>query len=187
MQDMLTSLSTYGYFILFFYSLGGGMVAIIAAGVLSSVGKMDITLSIFIAILGNIIGDSIIFYLSRYNKKEFLPYLKKQRRNVALSQILFKKYGSFIIVVKKYIYGIKTIIPIAIAFTKYPFYKFTIFNIIGSIVWGISLGLLSYFMGDYLIQSYEKLKEYPWVMPLIIFVIFGLIIFYFKQTTKNRG
>lgn len=186
MSEMLNSLSTYGYFILFFYSLGGGMVAIIAAGVLSSAGKMDINLSIFIAIIGNIVGDSIIFYLSRYNKKEFLPYLRKHRRNVALSQILFKKYGSFIIIIKKYIYGIKTLIPIAIGFTKYPFYKFTILNVIGSIIWGISLGLLSYFMGDYLIAMYEKLKQYPWIMPLFVFAVFIVIILYFKKIAKSK-
>lgn len=185
MDEMLTSLSTYGYLILFFYSLGGGMVAIIAAGVLSSIGKMDITLSIIIATLGNIIGDSLIFYLSRYNKKEFMPYLKKQRRNLAFSQILFKNYGSFIIIIKKYIYGLKTIVPIAIGFTKYSFVKFSIFNIIGSVIWGIGLGLLSYFMGDYLIETYNRLKDYPWIMPVFILCIVLLIILYFKKSTKS--
>ena len=46
---MLTSLSTYGYLVVFLYSLGGGMVAIIAAGVLAHLGKMDITVSIVLA------------------------------------------------------------------------------------------------------------------------------------------
>jgi len=49
LQEMLTSLSTYGYVIVFLYSLGGGMVAIIAAGVLAHLGKMDITVSIVLA------------------------------------------------------------------------------------------------------------------------------------------
>lgn len=49
MQDILTNLSTYGYIILFLYSLGGGMVAIIGAGLLSFEGNMNLTLSIIIA------------------------------------------------------------------------------------------------------------------------------------------
>ena len=49
MQDIINSISTYGYVVLFFYSLGGGMVALIAAGILSFAGKMDITLSIIVA------------------------------------------------------------------------------------------------------------------------------------------
>ena len=48
MEGIIDSLSTYGYIILFLYSLGGGMVAIIAAGILSYAGKMDLNTSIVI-------------------------------------------------------------------------------------------------------------------------------------------
>ncbi len=46
MQDMIDTLIKYGYIVLFFYSLGGGMVGILAAGVLSSQGKMDLSFCI---------------------------------------------------------------------------------------------------------------------------------------------
>ena len=74
MEEMLSKLSTYGYLILFLYTLGGGMIALIAAGMLSFVGKMDITLCIVVAMISNFIGDTILFWLSRYNKKEFSPF-----------------------------------------------------------------------------------------------------------------
>ena len=93
MQEILTSLSTYGYILLFVYSLGGGMVGIIAAGVLSYLGKMDIRICIVFAAMGNFVGDSLIFYFTRYSKTQIMSYLRKQRRSLALSQILFKKYG----------------------------------------------------------------------------------------------
>ena len=101
MSEMLTSLSTYGYIILFLYTLGGGMVAIIAAGVLSYAGSMNLPLVIIIATISNALGDTLLFYLSRYNKKEIMPYFKKQKRNLALAQILFKKHGGKIILFKK--------------------------------------------------------------------------------------
>jgi len=78
MQDIINSLSTYGYIILFLYTLGGGMVAIIAAGVLSYAGKMDLSISITVAAVSNAIGDTLLFYLSRYNKGAIMPYLKGQ-------------------------------------------------------------------------------------------------------------
>ncbi|CZE48584.1 DedA family protein [Campylobacter geochelonis] len=185
MQDMLTSLSTYGYLILFFYTLGGGMVAIIAAGVLSFAGKMDLTLCILIAAVSNTLGDTFLFYISRYSKKEFAPYLKKQRRNLALAQILFKKHGDKIILIKKYIYGLKTLVPVAIGLTKYSFTKFSIINVISSIIWAVSLGLLSYYAGDFLMRVFEFIKIYPWVMPIIIVILLGVIVIYFKKATKK--
>ena len=65
MQDILTNLSTYGYLILFLYSLGGGMVAIIGAGLLSFEGSMNLTLSIAIAAVANFIGDMILVYMKK--------------------------------------------------------------------------------------------------------------------------
>jgi len=105
------------------------MVALIAAGVLSYTGSMDITVSILVAFIANALGDSMLFYLARYNKSQIAPYIKKHRRKLALSHILMKKYGDKIIFFQKFIYGIKTLIPIAIGFTKYPALKFNILNV----------------------------------------------------------
>ena len=118
MQDILTNLSTYGYIILFLYSLGGGMVAIIGAGLLSFEGNMNLTLSIIIAAIANFIGDMILVYMGRYNKSSVMPYFKSHKRKLALAQILFKKYGDKIIFIKKYVYGLKTLVPLAIGLTK---------------------------------------------------------------------
>ena len=90
------------------------MVALIAAGVLSYSGQMDLSFSIAVAFTANAIGDTALFYLSRYNKAQMMPYLKKHRRKLALSHLLMKKYGDKIIFFQKFVYGIKTLIPIAI-------------------------------------------------------------------------
>ncbi|MSN95822.1 DedA family protein [Campylobacter sp. FMV-PI01] len=185
MEDMLTYLSTYGYIILFAYTLGGGMVAIIAAGVLSYAGKMDLTLIIIVASISNFLGDTLLFYLGRYNKQAIMPYFKKQTRNLALAQILFKKHGGKIIFFKKYIYGLKTLVPIAIGLTKYSFGKFSIINLISSIIWAISLGFLSYYMADLLIDFFKFMEKKPWITPLILLFILGVIVFYFKKATKK--
>lgn len=100
MEDIINSLSTYGYIILFLYSLGGGMVAIIAAGILSYAGKMDLSTSIAVAFVANALGDSMLFYMSRYNKAQVMPYLKKHKRKLALSHLLMKKHGDKIIFFK---------------------------------------------------------------------------------------
>lgn len=186
MQDMLNSLSTYGYIILFFYSLGGGMVAIIAAGVLSYAGKMDLSLSITIAFLANALGDTLLFYLTRYNKKEVYPYIKKHRRKIALCHILMKKYGDKIIFFQKFIYGIKTLIPMAIGLTKYSFLKFNILNFISALIWSLLLGLGSFYSGKFFIKLVDIIAQKPWIMPFFIMGLLSLIWLYFQKTTKKR-
>ncbi len=185
MQDMLTNLATYGYIVLFLYSLGGGFVALLAAGVLSSMGKMDITLSISIAIVANIIGDTLTFYLTRYHKKEMMGYLRRYRRKLAYSNKLFKKHGSWIIIVKKFIYGLKTLVPLAVGLSKYSFVKFSIYNAIGAVIWGVTIGGLSYIFGEVFIKSYEIVADKPYIAPIILLSIVGGIWLFLNAATKK--
>ncbi len=186
MQDILNSLSTYGYIILFIYSLGGGMVALIAAGVLSYSGQMDLTVSILVAFIANVIGDSLLFYLSRYNKQQMMPYLKKHRRKLALSHILMKKYGDKIIFFQKFVYGIKTLIPIAIGFTKYSAIKFNILNVISAALWSLIIAFTSYKAGETLISVSKYISGKPWLAPIILAGLIGLLWLYIQMATKKK-
>ena len=162
-------------------------MALAAAGVLSSAGELNIVLCIVIACISNFIGDSGLFLVSRYNKKEIMPYLRKQRRNLALAQILFRKYGDRIILIKKFIYGLKTLVPIAIGITKYSFLKFSVINAVSSLIWALVVGLLSYYAGDFVRELYVHIKDAPWIAPLALGAIVVAIVLYFRFATRKRG
>jgi membrane protein DedA with SNARE-associated domain len=186
-ETVIDSLSTYGYIILFAYSLGGGMVAIIAAGLLSYAGKMDLGTSIAVAFVANALGDSLLFYMSRYNKALMMPYLRKHKRKLALSHILMKRHGDKIIFIQKFVYGIKTLIPIGIGMTKYPIAKFNILNLIAAFIWAVVLGYASYSAGDVVYNASSYLNTHPWIAPAIIFTILGSIWYYFKVMTVKKS
>jgi len=186
-EDILSSLSTYGYIILFAYSFGGGMIAIIAAGVLAYAGKMDLTTSIAVAAFANVIGSSFLFYMGRYNKKALMPYIKAHRRKLALSHILMKKYGDKIIFIQKFIYGLKTLVPMTIGLTKYPQAKFHLLNTISAIVWAVILGIGSFMAGELLMRIAAYFSDNTFLAPLILFSIIGLIWFYFQTATKKKN
>ncbi len=186
MESVMNSLSTYGYIVLFLYSLGGGMVAIIAAGILSYSGKMDLNTSIAVAFVANALGDSLLFYMSRYNKAQLMPYLRKHKRKLALSHIMMKRHGDKIIFIQKFIYGIKTLIPIGIGMTKYPVVKFNILNIISAFIWAVGLGYLSYNTGEVLTEFSGYFSSHPWLAPLVVALILGLIWYYLTAMTAKK-
>ncbi len=186
MEDLLSSLSTYGYIALFLYSFGGGFFGLVAAGALSYMGKMDITLSIMIAATANYIGDMFLFYMARYNKSFTAPYMKNHRRKFALSHVLIRKYGDWVIFIQKYIYGVKTLVPIAIGLTKYSFVRFGILNIFASILFALFFGLLSFYGGEQIVNAFGYVKSNPWILPIILFTLLGSLWFYFSKVTKKR-
>jgi len=183
---MLSNLATYGYIVLFLYSLSGGFVALMAAGVLSYTGKMDLSPSIAIAFIANFIGDALLFYMGRYHKSVVMNYLHKHKRKLALSHLLMKKHGSWIIIIQKYVYGIKTLIPIAIGLTKYNFTKFNILNALAAALWAVSIGYGSYLAGDALTTAYNVIAERPYIAPIILFSFVGLLWLYMSKATKKR-
>jgi len=183
---MLNNLSTYGYIVLFLYSLGGGFVALLGAGVLSFMGKMDLSLSIAIAFTANFIGDSLMFYMSRYHKKEMMEYFKKHRRKLAFSHLLLKRRGSWIIVIKKFIYGLKTLVPLAVGLTKYDFWKFSLYNAIGALIWAVVVGGLSYLFGGALIEGYKTVADKPYLAPIMLLIVGGSVWFYLSRATKKQ-
>lgn len=187
MDDIIKNMVTYGYAVLFIYSLGGGLLALLGAGVLSFMGKMDLTTSIAIAFFANVLGDSLLFYISRYHKSELMDNLAKHKRKIAFSHILMKRHGSWLIIVKKFIYGLKTLVPIAIGLSKYSFLKFSLFNVIGAFIWAVAIGFAGYIFGGAIITIYKSIfSSRLYIAPLALLSIAAAIWIYFSLATRKN-
>jgi membrane protein DedA with SNARE-associated domain len=184
-EEILNNLTTYGYIILFLYSLGGGFFALAAAGVLASIGKMDLTTSIAVAFAANFIGDQALLLFTRANRHQMMEYLKKHRRKLAYTHLLMKKYGTWVIFLQKYIYGVKTLVPIAIGLTRYDAVKFGVLNLLAAAVWAVVVGGTSYLGGKTVLSMLDKAKENPWIMPLIGVLIIVAIALIIGRAVRN--
>jgi membrane protein DedA with SNARE-associated domain len=124
--------------------------------------------------------------MARYQKTTMMEGIKKHRRKLALAHVLMKRYGSWIILFQKFVYGIKTLIPIAIGLTKYDFKKFAILNVASSVVWTLVVGLGSFYAGEPLMKIAEAIGEKPWIAPVILVIFAGVIWLYMEQATKKK-
>ncbi|MCK9162165.1 MAG: DedA family protein [Arcobacteraceae bacterium] len=175
MEDLIRD---WGYIVLFLYSFGGGFVALAAAGVLSFSGELNIFISIAVAVIANFLGDQFLFYMARYNKHFAKDIMKKYGRKVAYTHLLMRKYGNIAIFIQKYIYGVKTLIPLAIGLTKYDAQKFMFYNVFASIIWGIIVGGVSYMLGN-IVLTYAEDYKYIGV-ALIVAIIISVSYLYKK-------
>lgn len=142
---------------------------------------MDIGTSILIASTSNFLGDIALFYFARNYKGEVHTYIKKHRRKLAYSHVLMKKYGSKIILFQKFLYGVKTLVPIAIGLTKYDFKTFAIYNLFSSIIWGLTFGLVSYYSSEYILEGFSFLYENSYIMPMIALTLIAIIWKYLSK------
>jgi len=186
LEDTLTHLTAWGYLALAFFSFGGSLVIVAAAGVLSYMGEMNLFISLVIAIIFNYIGDMFLFYLGRYHQNEIKPYFQKHKRKIALSTLIMRKYGVFAIFIQKFLYGIKTLVPISMAISRYDFKKFGIYNIFASILFVVTIMLSSYYAGETIEVIFNSFKKYPWVPFIILLVVIVIIWYTMEYFTRKR-
>jgi membrane protein DedA with SNARE-associated domain len=84
---------------------------------------------------------------------------------------MMRKYGSWVIFIQKYLYGIKTLIPLAMGLTKYDMKRFTIYNLMASIIWAVIVGGLAYVLGQVFLDSMEEYKYYGVVIILLLLLV----------------
>ena len=179
-------LKTYGYVILFAWSILEGEAGLIMAGLLSHTGDMNVYMAVFIAGLGGFAGDQIYFYIGRFNKAYVHKKFRGQRRKFTLSHLLLKKYGWPIIFMQRYMYGMRTIIPISIGLTRYSAKMFAFINLISAWCWAAITIVPAWYFGEEILVVLHWAKEH-WYFALPFALIFGgSIIYYFNKMTKKK-
>lgn len=180
-----SSLETWGYLAIAFFSFGGSFVIVAAAGVFAYLGKIDLTTALIVATFFNFLGDNFLFYLGRYQKKEIQKYITKHRRKLAITTLIMRKYGNIAVFIQKFIYGVKTLIPIVMGLGKYDFKKFIILNIFASTIFVLTIGLSAYYFSDFIINLFNIIKSKPYIAPILLIAIGYLVWIYLEKLEKK--
>lgn len=183
----------WGYVILFCWSILEGEWGLLLAGIAAHQGHLDVYWCIFIAGLGGFTGDQIYFYIGRLRKEYVHKKFRSQRRKFALASRLMQKYGWPIIFVQRYMYGLRTIIPISIGLTRYSALKFALINLISAWAWAAITIVPAWYFGaeilDIITSVFVKIKENLLLFAILLAIIVGFIatfIWWRKKHTKEK-
>lgn len=178
-------LKEYGYIVLFAWSILEGELGLVMAGIMSHTGDMLLPIALMVGAFGGFVGDQIYFYIGRFNKKYIHNKLRSQRRKFAIAHLLLKKYGWPLIFVQRYMYGMRTVIPMAIGLTKYSSRDFAIINFVSAVFWATMTIVPAFYFGDELLKVLAWIKSHWYfAIPLVITIV-GSISFIFNRIEKN--
>ncbi len=181
-----SSLETWGYLAVAFFSFGGSLFIVAAAGVFSYMGHMDLTTALLVAMVANFMGDNFLFYLGKYHKKDIQPYFAKHKRKIALATLILRRYGVLAIFIQKFLYGVKTLVPISMALSKFDFKKFIFFNIFATVIFILTIGLSAYYASETIIALFTYIQAKPWIAPLAMVTVLGTLWFVVSRMTKRK-
>ena len=139
------------------------------------------------AIAGNIIG----FITGKFFGKRL--FLKKdsfffKQRHLEKSHAYYEKYGGIAIVGGRFIPVVRTFVPILAGAIDMEFWKFSIFNVSGAILWSGTLIPLGYFVGRKIPASIDNIEYFALGITTITMTILirGIIKFKKHNGTKDK-
>ncbi|DAB36494.1 MAG TPA: hypothetical protein CFH80_04580 [Sulfurospirillum cavolei] len=185
--ELLDLIRQYGYIILFFWSILEGESGLVMAGLFVHTGDMALVWAITTAGLGAFVGDQIYFYLGRFKKEYVIRKFGSQKRKFALAKLLLREYGGFIIFIQRYLYGLRTILPLCIGLMGYSPRYFAILNGISACCWSAIIIVPVWYFGDTILSliAYAKTHWYFFV-PVVILGIGFFIGFIRRRSARSK-
>ena len=180
-ENLIHLLKEYGYIILFIWSIFEGETGLVMAGVLSHTGDMNLVLAIIVAALGGFTGDQIYYYIGKLNREWVLKELKAHRRKFAKARLLLRKYGGWVIFIQRFIYGMRTIIPMTIGVLGYDAKKYAIINLISAFVWASLTIIPSYIFGEEILALLRWAKHHWYIVIIFLIFLWGILYYINKK------
>ena len=66
------------------------------------------------------------------------------RKNVARTNAFFQRFGGMTIIVARFVPIVRTFAPVAAGIGHMPWRRYTLYNFIGAVIWGVGLTMLGY-------------------------------------------
>jgi membrane-associated protein len=172
---------------IFFGFIFPGDALLFTAGILC--GTKDLSVNIYLliilvclaAIAGNATGYATGKYLGRrlFHKKDTLFFKQK---HLETTKLFYRKYGGISLIAGRFIWIVRTFVPILAGAIDMNFWKFNYYNVIGAVIWVGSLISLGYLLGR---QIPEAAQNIEYIIAGITVVIMTILIVGIRRIRKG--
>jgi membrane protein DedA with SNARE-associated domain len=186
---LLGVVSRFGYLgvggIVFIESFGvpaPGETSIIAGSVLAGSGRLNIFVVALVAFLAAVGGDSIGYLIGRTGGRSLLlrfgRYVGLNERRLARVEKFMARRGAVMVVVARFIEGLRQLNGVVAGVTRMPFLKFLICNAIGAALWVGVWSSAGYFAGNHLDAIEGAFHRYSNVALVAIVVLVAAYVWH---------
>ncbi len=183
------------YLILFILMLLEGMslpipseVVMPLAGYLSSLGTLNLYLSILIGSLGSLVGSLIDYFIALKLGLPFLlrygKYIKLNKNRLDYLNTFFAKHGNTSVFFARFLPAIRALISFPAGIARMRLTYFILFTFSGHLVWDTILSFIGYYFGSSWQPIISELTKFDYIIlsvVLIALVIYILIKYNFLK------
>ncbi|GAA0518788.1 DedA family protein [Deinococcus depolymerans] len=123
---------------------------LLAAGVLAANGDLNLGGVMGAVIVGAFLGCVVGYAIgqrfgrgvfSRQDSRFFKP------EYITRAELFFQKYGWLAVVLARFVPVVRTLVPTMAGVSRMPLGPFNLYNILGAVLWGVSVPALGYYLG----------------------------------------
>jgi membrane protein DedA with SNARE-associated domain len=178
-------LHNFGYLALFLGTFFEGETILVLAGFLAFRGYMDLNYVIVVAFFGSYAGDQLWYFLGRKHGRKLLARKPRWQLLGDRALVHIRKHPDIWVLSFRFVYGLRTVMPVAIGLSGYPPRRYLLLNGIGAAVWATALGLAAFHFGAILESMLGSVKKYElWVLGALLVLGLGLWIWRRVKSTR---
>ena len=159
---------------------------LVTAGLVASQGKLDIRALTALLVTAAIVGDSVGYAIGhfvgpRIFKKEESFFFRKS--HLQRTHEFFEKYGGKTVILARFVPIVRTFAPTVAGVGGMRYKKFLLFNIVGGLLWVLSMLFIGYSLGR-TVPNIEK--HLHWVIGIVIVVSFLPLAHELRQSRLKK-
>ncbi len=179
-NDFLITAGYLGLFVMVFAETGlliglvlPGESLLFAAGFLSSLGYLNIWIVIPVAFVAAALADSLQYTLGKkygrtiFYKKQSLLF---NQSYIDKAEDFYRRYGGKTLIVARFLPFIRTLAPVFAGIGQMKYKTFLRYNLIGALLWTLTISLLAYFLG----QAIPNSEKYLLAIVVAAVLVFSL-------------
>ncbi len=151
-----------------------GETSLVTSAFAAHRGYMEIFIVMMIAFAATQSWDWIWFLTGRKKGSAILGNRPKMQEKANKINILLSKHQTPVLLGYRFLYGFRTVVPLAIGMSSITTRKFFLFSVINTIIWDCLFSSMGYFFGAFLKANLKRIEHYE-VEIMAGIIITGLI------------
>ncbi|MBB3103325.1 DedA family protein [Azomonas macrocytogenes] len=140
----------YGYLaVLIGTAIEGDGIAVLA-GIAARHGYLNLLFTIVATALGGALSDIGLYFVGRRYGDAIIRRFSKHRERIERARSLILRHERLWIIGLRFAYGFRIIGPIIIGSSGIPVRRFLLLNMLGTVLWAVTVVVLGYWVGDVL-------------------------------------
>ncbi|RZL05863.1 MAG: DedA family protein, partial [Rubrivivax sp.] len=146
-------------------------------GALCGAGLMSLPLVMVLLVIAAILGDQTNYSIGRYFGPKVFQWEQSRffnRRAFDQAHAFYERYGGITIILARFMPFIRTFAPFVAGVADMGRAKFTLYNVVGALIWVLGIGTAGYFFGNLPFVK-QHLDKIIWALIFIpgLLAIFG--------------